>query len=64
MLTARSRTKGSASNPESLSRLATWMNIYAQRAGHFSVKQEEELRQLRRPFGAGIEAVARIIHGA
>ena len=32
---------------ESLERLATWMDTYAHRQGHFSSEQEEELRRLR-----------------
>jgi hypothetical protein len=32
---------------DDLDRLATWMDTYAQRVGHFSDRQEEELRQLR-----------------
>ena len=33
---------------ESLDRLATWMDTYAHRVGHFSDEQEEGLRELRR----------------
>jgi hypothetical protein len=32
----------------SLQRLITWMDLYGQRQGHYSPKQEEELRQFRR----------------
>jgi hypothetical protein len=32
---------------ESLGRLAVWMDLYAQRLGHFSDRQETELRELR-----------------
>jgi hypothetical protein len=32
---------------DSLNRLVTWMDLYAQRLGHFSDQQEEELRQFR-----------------
>ncbi len=32
---------------DDLDRLATWMDTYAQRIGHFSDEQEEALRQLR-----------------
>jgi len=32
---------------DSMQRLATWMDLYAQRQGHFSDEQEVELRQLR-----------------
>ncbi|MGQ9591285.1 MAG: hypothetical protein ACUVYA_13450, partial [Planctomycetota bacterium] len=31
-----------------LERLAVWMDLYAQRLGHFSAEEEEELRELRR----------------
>jgi len=34
-------------DPDSLDRLATWMDTYAHRQGHFSPAQEEQLRQLR-----------------
>ena len=33
--------------PESLDRLATWMDTYAQRAGHYSPQQEKELEAFR-----------------
>jgi len=33
--------------PESFDRLVTWMDTYAQQRGHYSDKQEEELRALR-----------------
>jgi hypothetical protein len=32
---------------DGLDRLATWMDLYAQRQGHFSARQEEQLRQFR-----------------
>jgi hypothetical protein len=32
---------------ESLSRLTIWMDLYAQRQGHFSPQQEKELREFR-----------------
>ena len=32
---------------DSLDRLATWMDTYAQRIGHYSEEQEKQLRQLR-----------------
>lgn len=34
-------------DPESLRRLVIWMDLYAQRQGHFSPQQEEQLSQLR-----------------
>ena len=33
--------------PASLRRLAVWMDLYAQRQGHFSAQQEEQLCRLR-----------------
>jgi hypothetical protein len=33
-------------------RLVTWMDVYAQRLGHFSDEQEERLRELRRQMAA------------
>ncbi len=39
-------------DPDSYRRLVTWMDTYAQRLGHFSDEQEEELRQLRRKTAA------------
>jgi len=47
MLTGPTPHEGVRLDSDSLSRLATWMDVYAQRVGHFSVKQEDELRQLR-----------------
>jgi hypothetical protein len=35
---------------DSLDRLATWMDTYAQRIGHFSEAQERQLLELRRTF--------------
>ena len=37
---------------DSFNRLATWMDLYAQRQGHFSDQQEEQLRGLRRKLAA------------
>jgi len=39
-------------DPESYNRLVTWMDTYAQRLGHFSDQQEEELRRLRQQMAA------------
>jgi hypothetical protein len=47
MLTGPKPHAGVRLDADSLRRLATWMDVYAQRVGHFSAKQEEELRQLR-----------------
>ncbi|MCY2931706.1 MAG: discoidin domain-containing protein [Planctomycetota bacterium] len=37
---------------DSRERLATWLDVYAQRQGHFSDQQEGELRELRRKYAA------------
>ncbi|MBE3070020.1 MAG: discoidin domain-containing protein [Planctomycetes bacterium] len=37
---------------ESLQRLVIWMDLYAQRRGHFSDGQEEQLRELRKQLAA------------
>jgi hypothetical protein len=47
MLTGPKPHEGVRLDRDSLRRLATWMDVYAQRVGHFSEKQEEGLRQLR-----------------
>jgi hypothetical protein len=39
---------------ESLDRLATWMDVYAQSQGSFSAAQETELEQLRRLWSAAL----------
>jgi hypothetical protein len=39
-------------DPGSHRRLVTWMDTYAQRLGHFSDQQEEELRRLRQEMAA------------
>ncbi|MCX7826526.1 MAG: hypothetical protein N2689_13350, partial [Verrucomicrobiae bacterium] len=39
-------------DPDSLNRLIVWMDLYAQRQGHFSDQQEDELRQLRARLAA------------
>ena len=36
-------------------RLFTWMDTYAQRLGHFSDDQEQELRELRQKFAPMLE---------
>jgi hypothetical protein len=48
MLTAEKGHAGVRLDRESLQCLAAWMDLYAQRQGHFSPQQEEQLRQLRR----------------
>ncbi len=47
LLTQPNGHAGVRLDAESLRRLATWMDLYAQRQGHFSDRQESELRQLR-----------------
>ena len=47
LLTQPNGHAGVRLDPESLRRLAAWMDLYAQRLGHFSDRQEVELRQLR-----------------
>ena len=39
-------------DPNSLERLLTWMDTYAQRLGYFSDDQEKELQELRRNSAA------------
>jgi hypothetical protein len=48
MLDSPNGHEGVRLDAESLRRLAIWMDLYAQRQGHFSDRQEAELRQLRR----------------
>jgi hypothetical protein len=46
--------KGVRLDAQSLDRLATWMDIYAQRQGSFSAAQETELEQLRQAWAGGL----------
>jgi hypothetical protein len=48
LLTAAAGHEGVRLDADSLQRLITWMDVYAQRLGHFSDEQEATLRQLRR----------------
>ena len=52
LLTGPEPHEGVRPDADSLRRLATWMDVYAHRVGHFSAKQEEELRQLRTRLAA------------
>lgn len=52
MLTGPEPHEGVRLDADSLRRLATWMDVYAQRVGHFSASQEKELRQLRTALAA------------
>ncbi len=47
LLTAQAPHYNAALDPDSLARLATWMDTYAQRIGHFSDAQEKRLVELR-----------------
>jgi hypothetical protein len=52
--------QGMKLSPDSLDRLATWMDTYAQRLGHFSDEQERQLQELRRSLsGVLAESQAR-----
>ena len=49
-LTTGDGHKGIKLDADSFDRLTTWMDTYAQRLGHFSEEQEEELRTLRQKW--------------
>jgi hypothetical protein len=51
LLTQAGGHEGVRLDPESLSRLVTWMDTYAQRQGHFSDAQEQELEKARETWG-------------
>jgi hypothetical protein len=55
LLTAQEPHYQTPLDAESLARLATWMDTYAQRAGHFTKAQEERLVQLRSTLAALFE---------
>ena len=42
-------------DPDSLSRLATWLDTYAHRQGHFSEQQERELVNFRNSIGTVLQ---------
>jgi len=48
LLTKQGGHKGVRLDSDSFERLVTWMDVYAQRLGSFSERQEEDLRELRR----------------
>ena len=48
VLTSEDGHQGVRLGPDSMNRLVTWMDTYAQRLGSFSERQEEQLRELRR----------------
>jgi hypothetical protein len=47
LLTAQGGHEGVRLDADSLRRLTTWMDTYAQRLGHFSPEQEVKLREFR-----------------
>jgi hypothetical protein len=47
--------KGVLLDPENLARLATWMDTYAQRVGHFSETQEKQLIKFRTSLAGMLE---------
>ena len=50
MLTGPDGHEGVRLDDDSLERLITWMDVYAQRLGSFSEQQEQQLRELRRKW--------------
>ncbi|MHC4559622.1 MAG: HzsA-related protein, partial [Planctomycetota bacterium] len=48
MLTEQGGHEGVSLDSDSYNRLITWMDVYAQKLGSFSAKQEQELSELRR----------------
>ena len=55
LLTADQGHEGVRLDADALQRLITWMDVYAQRQGHFSVKQGEEIEQFRRQLSSMLE---------
>ena len=55
ILTADKGHEGVRLDMDSLQRLITWMDVYAHWQGHFSLKQEEELRQFREKLAPMLE---------
>ena len=47
-MTAENGHEGLKLDDQGLRRLATWMDTYAQRSGHFSPQQEAKLREFRK----------------
>jgi hypothetical protein len=52
LLTDEGSHEGVRLDPDSLDRVVTWMDVYAQRLGSFSEHQEQRLRELRRRMSA------------
>ena len=52
MLTDENGHEGVHLDEDSYNRLVTWMDVYAQRQGSFSERQEQELRELRMKLAA------------
>jgi hypothetical protein len=50
LLIAEKGHEGVRLDPDSFNRLVTWMDVYAQRQGHFSDQQEQDLRKLRQQW--------------
>ena len=50
MLTGPDGHEGVRLDDDSLERLITWMDVYAQRLGSFGEQQEQQLRELRRKW--------------
>jgi mono/diheme cytochrome c family protein len=56
LLTAAQGHEGVRIDPDGLERLATWMDTYAQRQGHYSREQERELAEFRRKLAPLLES--------
>ena len=52
MLTEEQGHEGVRLDADSFNRLVTWMDVYAQRQGSFSERQEQNLREFRREMAA------------
>jgi len=52
ILTQKEGHEGVRIDPDSFNRLVTWMDVYAQRQGSFSERQEQNLRDFRREMAA------------
>ena len=55
LLRAEKGHEGVRLDADSLNRLIVWMDLYAQRLGHYSDQQEEQLRELRRKLATLLE---------
>jgi hypothetical protein len=52
LLTEEEGHEGVHLDPDSFDRLVTWMDVYAQRLGSFSKRQEQTLREFRREMAS------------